>query len=435
MIYFKMLLLLLLLDLKAVASSASNMSLSELADLSSGSIKGYKIAAKGAKDSGGFNAWAESQGGNSEAYKDDIDATALNTAQAITNVKNTLGGVLNASLILDAQAIKAQVVGLQGQVTQITAERDNLTTDIENGITSIAPAQATLPASIASVKQELNGVPGNPLIQDAQAINAQVVELQGQVTQITAERDNLTTDIENGITSIAPAQATLPASIASVKQELNGVPGNPLIQDAQAINAQVVELQGQVTQITAERDNLTTDIENGITSIAPAQATLPASIASVKQELNGVPGNSLIQDAQAVNAQVVGLQGQVTQLSDQLDNLNNDLGQSINKIDAAGTTLPDAVTRVLDTPNNYALAWNSANFINQNFTTNAGSGDPDDASLRNQLIVLYNILNFIKPVDETIKHIDDAGTVVTQENVTLADMIGFLKDFISLQKN
>jgi prefoldin subunit 5 len=370
MIYFKMLLLLLLLDLKAVASSASNMSLSELADLSSGSIKGYKIAAKGAKDSGGFNAWAESQGGNSEAYKDDIDATALNTAQAITNVKNTLGGVLNASLILDAQAIKAQVVGLQGQVTQITAERDNLTTDIENGITSIAPAQATLPASIASVKQELNGVPGNPLIQDAQAINAQVVELQGQVTQITAERDNLTTDIENGITSIAPAQATLPASIASVKQELNGV-----------------------------------------------------------------PGNSLIQDAQAVNAQVVGLQGQVTQLSDQLDNLNNDLGQSINKIDAAGTTLPDAVTRVLDTPNNYALAWNSANFINQNFTTNAGSGDPDDASLRNQLIVLYNILNFIKPVDETIKHIDDAGTVVTQENVTLADMIGFLKDFISLQKN
>lgn len=212
MIYFKFLVILIIFNIKAFASSSS-YSLSELADLASGNTKGYKMAAKGAAENGGFDAWAEGQGGNGEVFKPQLDPTAPNTQQSIINIKNTLMGIPNA-----------------------------------------------------------------PIIQDAQAINAQVVVLQDQVTQLTT---------------------------------------------------QVVLLQGQVTQLTTQFNSLNTSIKN-----------------------------------------------------------------NINRIDPTEATLPDSVTRVLNTPDNCALAWGKANFKNQNFTLNAGSGDPDNASLRQQLIILFNIIIF-----------------------------------------
>jgi tetrahydromethanopterin S-methyltransferase subunit B len=349
-------------------AAASVLTLEDLDYLGSGTPRGYKLAAQEIKQFGNYDAWVESK--NGEIYKGKIDPAAPDTGQAITNVKNILSGIIGAPLIQDAQAVNDKIAGLEEII-------DNGIDDIDS---SLGPLQRTLPNAIASVKTELGGTPDHTLLEDAQAKNV-------QVNQLIQEKAGLKEIIDNGIddidSTLNPLQRTLPNAIQSVKTELGGRPEDTLLEDAQAVNGKIANLQAII-------DNGINDINS---SLNPPYRTLPNAIESVKTELGGADETTLLEDAQAAMR------------------LPNSAKKSIDP-NPNITTLSAAIESVLDRPDNYAeMRRRASPYLN--------GSDADNPSIRSELIILYNIVtqNYKNP----ILHID--GARASGENVTLADII------------
>ena len=107
------------------------------------------------------------------------------------------------------------------------------------------------------------------------------------------------------------------------------------------------------------------------------------------------------------------------------------INTAISEIDPVKTTLPAAVTSIMDTPTNYNSVWNFASGINPAYVVGAGTGNANEASLRNEIIILLNIIQSINQTTHQITRPD--GLTANHSNVTLRDLIRFLSQRTSLQ--
>lgn len=171
----------------------------------------------------------------------------------------------------------------------------------------------------------------------------------------------------------------------------------------------------------------------------PHANNMDEAIEHVKEELAGTADTSLLDDAIDVSNKLSDLRNQINQLDaeqlrlqgiiDQLTQENADLEGAFtnakNDIDPSKDSILESIESILDKPQNYTTAWQSAHDANPDAHLVDGAitaeGRPKPASMRNELIILFNILKDLN-INKPIVHIA-TGQNASSNNVTLADII------------
>ena len=294
----------------------------------------------------------------------------------------------------------------------------NLQSQINNAkvaVGTIQPGDPTLANRIAAVQQI---IPGISLINGAQ-------QIQAKVATAIAVLDS------------TPNQ-TLPGATQAVTNVVStgGVGGNRganVLTDVTAArdalpNAGGGDLKARALAIGGTVNTAITALDTTVGQTLPGATQAVTNVVST----GGVGGNrgaDVLTDVTAArdalpNAGAGDLKARALAVG-------GTINTAISEIDPVKTTLPAAVTSIMDTPTNYNSVWNFASGINPAYVVGAGTGNANEASLRNEIIILLNIIQSINQTTHQITRPD--GLTANHSNVTLRDLIRFLSQRTSLQ--
>ena len=376
-----------------------------------------------------------------------LDSTPNQTlpgaTQAVTNVVSTggVGGNRGANVLTDVTAARDALPNAGGG--DLKARALAIGGTVNTAITALdTTAGQTLPGATQAVNDAVStgGVGGNrgaDVLTDVTAArdalpNAGAGDLKARALAVGGTVNTAITALDT------TAGQTLPGATQAVSDAVStgGVGGNrgaDVLTDVTAArnalpNAGGGDLKARALAIGGTVNTAITALDTTVGQTLPGATQAVTNVVST----GGVGGNrgaDVLTDVTAArdalpNAGAGDLKARALAVG-------GTINTAISEIDPVKTTLPAAVTSIMDTPTNYNSVWNFASGINPAYVVGAGTGNANEASLRNEIIILLNIIQSINQTTHQITRPD--GLTANHSNVTLRDLIRFLSQRTSLQ--
>ncbi len=271
----------------------------------------------------------------------------------VQNCGPQVAGVAEAeTAVMKLAEVETEVDGLNGQITALTAERDEALSDREVAVAEIDRLQSELGTATAAAADTSELDTANAEIADLKdqlaqasdtseldAANAEIADLKNQLAQAadTSELDAANAEIADLKGQLAQASDTsaFDAEIASLKSQLTQSSDNS------ALNAEILSLKDQLASVPAPVDNSAeiAELEEQVASLTVDKSSADARTSELKEKLLNVAGAK-----NRMEAQMASLTNGQSDSQTEVASLTSELDLVRTKRDELATTVAELTT-------------------------------------------------------------------------------------------